>query len=315
MDYSLAGKKVYVAGSTGMVGASILRKLADEDCAAFGSTRADVDLTRQDQVEAWFEKTRPDAVFLAAARVGGIMANSTQPASFLYENLMIEANIIEAAHQNGVEKLLFLGSSCIYPKAAKQPYTEDQLMQGPLEPTNEGYAIAKIAGIRMCEYYREQYGSNFISAMPTNLYGTGDNYDLQTGHVLPALVRKIHEAKLAGEDSITIWGSGSPMREFMHADDCADALVFLMKHYAGAEHVNVGTEHEVSIYDLARMIADISGFEGEVKRDTSKPDGSPRKLMDSSRLHGLGWRSTIPLEDGLARTVEEFRALHAAGDL
>lgn len=304
--YPLAGKRVWVAGHRGMVGSAIVRRLQGMDCDILTVSRADADLTRQDQVEAWVSANRPDAVFLAAAKVGGILANDTYPADFLYDNLMIEANVIRAAHDAGVEKLVFLGSSCIYPKLAAQPIAEDELLQGPLEPTNEWYAIAKIAGIKLCQAYRKQHGDDFISAMPTNLYGPGDNYDLETSHVLPALVRKVHEAKAAGAPSITLWGSGTPLREFMHADDCADALVFLMQHYSGHAHVNVGTGHEISIRDLAVMIAEASGYEGEIMLDATKPDGTPRKLMDSSRLRAMGWQPTISLQDGVAQTVAAY---------
>lgn len=304
--YSLAGKRVFVAGHRGMVGSAIVRRLAGENCEILAASRADVDLTRQEQVEAWFADHRPDAVFLAAAKVGGILVNDSYPADFLYENLMIEANIIRAAYECGTEKLLFLGSSCIYPKLAKQPIKEAELLEGPLESTNEWYAIAKIAGIKLCQAYRRQHEADFISAMPTNLYGTGDNYDLETSHVLPALVRKVYEAKAGGAASINLWGTGTPLREFMHADDCADALVFLMKHYSDHEHVNVGTGHEISIRDLAALIADASGYGGGIELDPSKPDGTPRKLMDSSKLAGLGWSPKIELTQGVARTVAEY---------
>jgi GDP-L-fucose synthase len=306
--YPLAGKRVYVAGHRGMVGSALVRRLESEDCAVLTATRAEADLTSQAAVRDWFGREKPDAVFLAAAKVGGILANDTQPASFLYENLMIEANIIHAAHEAGVEKLLFLGSSCIYPKFADQPITEDALLTGPLEPTNEWYAIAKIAGIKLCQAYRKQHGADFISAMPTNLYGPGDNYDLKTSHVLPALIRKVHEAKMAGAPSIEIWGSGTPLREFMHVDDCADALVFLMKHYSGDEHVNVGTGSDISIHDLARTIARIAGYEGGITLDRSKPDGTPRKLMSSAKLHALGWTPKIGLEDGISRVIGGFES-------
>ncbi|MEP3438038.1 MAG: GDP-L-fucose synthase [Hoeflea sp.] len=308
--YSLAGKRVYVAGHRGMVGSAIVRRLASENCTVLHATRSELDLTNQSAVQEWFAENRPEAVFLAAAKVGGIFANNTLPADFLYENLMIEANIIHAAHQNGVEKLLFLGSSCIYPKFAKQPIAESDLLTGPLEPTNEWYAIAKIAGIKLCQAYRKQHGADFISAMPTNLYGTGDNYDLQTSHVLPALIRKVHEAKSTGASSITLWGSGTPLREFMHADDCADALVFLMRHYSGYEHVNVGSGVEVTIRDLAVTIARSSGYPGSIELDPSKPDGTPRKLMDSAKLWAMGWKPKIGLEDGISRSVAEFAEIH-----
>lgn len=312
--YALAGKTVYVAGHRGMVGSAIVRRLAKEGCTVVTATRGELDLERQASVEDWFAENRPDAVFLAAAKVGGIMANDTMPADFLYRNLMIEANIIHAAHANGTEKLLFLGSSCIYPKFADQPINEDALLTGPLEPTNEWYAIAKIAGIKLCQAYRKQHGADFISAMPTNLYGTGDNYDPRTSHVLPALIRKVHEAKAENAPSITLWGSGTPLREFLHADDCADALVFLMKHYSGHEHVNVGSGHEITIRDLAAMIAEASGYSGTIELDPSKPDGTPRKLMDSARLRAMGWQPSIGLEAGIERTLAEFRDLQSQAE-
>lgn len=307
--YSLSGKRVYVAGHRGMVGSAIVRRLAREGCEVLTATRAEADLLRQDQVEAWFAAHRPDAVFVAAAKVGGILANDSFPADFLYENLMIEANVIHAAHRAGVEKLMFLGSSCIYPKLAAQPMAEDALLTGPLEPTNEWYAVAKIAGIKLCQAYRKQHGADFISAMPTNLYGTGDNYDLKTSHVLPALVRKVVEAREAGAPEIEMWGTGSPLREFMHADDLADALVFLMQTYSDAPHVNVGSGQEVSIADLAGMIVEAAGYRGRIVHDTSKPDGTPRKLMDSGRLLGMGWAPSISLPDGLRRTIAEYEAI------
>lgn len=307
--YALAGKRIFVAGHRGMVGSAIVRRLESENCEILTAARSELDLTRQDQVENWFSEHRPQAVFLAAAKVGGILANDTYPADFLYENLIMEANVIRAAHDHGVEKLLFLGSSCIYPKLADQPMSEDALLTGPLESTNEWYAIAKISGIKLCQAYRMQFGDDFISAMPTNLYGTGDNYDLQSSHVLPALIRKVREAKLAEAKSILLWGSGKPLREFMHADDCADALVFLMRHYSDNQHVNVGSGHEVSIHELATLIANASGFGGEIELDPSKPDGTPRKLMDSTKLTALGWSPSISLEDGIARTIAEFSEL------
>jgi len=310
--YRLAGKRVYVAGHRGMVGSAIVRRLEREDCTVLQATRSELDLTSQAAVQAWFAANRPDAVFLAAAKVGGILANDTMPADFLYENLMIEANIIEAAHRNGVEKLLFLGSSCIYPKFARQPIAESELLDGALEPTNEWYAIAKIAGIKLCQAYRKQHGADFISAMPTNLYGTGDNYDPQTSHVLPALIRKVEEARASGAPAITLWGSGTPLREFLHADDCADALVFLMQHYSGHEHVNVGSGEEISIRDLAQMIARAAGYDGAIELDPSKPDGTPRKLMDSAKLRAMGWQPTIGLEAGIERTVAEYGRITAS---
>ncbi|WP_371155547.1 GDP-L-fucose synthase family protein [Jannaschia sp. 2305UL9-9] len=308
-DYDLSGKRVFVAGHRGMVGSAIQRRLAPEGCEVLTATRDQMDLTDQTQVRDWFAANRPDAAFLAAAHVGGIMANDTYPADFLYLNLMIEANVIHAAHQVGVEKLMFLGSSCIYPRLAPQPIPEDALLTGPLEPTNEWYAVAKIAGIKLCEAYRKQHGADFISAMPTNLYGTGDNYHPTNSHVLPALIRRFDAAVTEGAADVTIWGTGSPLREFMHADDCADALVFLMQHYSGAQHVNIGSGQEVSILDLARMVATATGFAGDVLTDPSKPDGTPRKLMDSGRLTAMGWCPSIPLAEGIARTVKEYRAL------
>jgi len=309
--YPLAGKRVYVAGHRGMVGQAICRRLAQVDCDVLTASRAEADLTRQWEVEAWMEAQKPDAVFVAAAKVGGILANDTYPADFLYENLMIEANLVHASYRAGVEKLMLLGSSCIYPKLAAQPMREDALLTGPLEPTNEWYAIAKIAGIKLCQAYRRQHGADFISAMPTNLYGTGDNYNLETSHVLPALIAKMVEAREAGREDVVIWGSGSPLREFMHADDLADALVFLMQHYSEAEHINVGTGEEVSIRALAERVAAAAGFEGRLVHDRSKPDGTPRKLMDSTRLHALGWRARIGLDEGLARCIGEYENIRA----
>lgn len=306
VPYSLAGKRVYVAGHRGMVGSAIVRRLASEGCTILHATHAELDLTRQNDVARWFDTEQPQAVFLAAAKVGGIFANDSFPAEFLYQNLMIEANVIHAAHVSGVEKLLFLGSSCIYPKMAPQPMSEDALLTGPLESTNEWYAIAKIAGIKLCQAYRKQYGSDFISAMPTNLYGPGDNYDLQTSHVLPALVRKIAEAQRAQAGSVTIWGSGTPLREFLHADDLADALVFLMQRYSEHDHINVGSGEEISILDLTRKIAAASGYDGQIALDTSKPDGTPRKLMKSDRLFDMGWRPAISLDTGIEGVVKAF---------
>lgn len=303
--FDLAGKRVYVAGHRGMVGSAIVRRLAREDCEIVTADRG-VDLREQAAVRTWFEANRPDAVFMAAARVGGIHANDTYPAQFLYDNLMMAANVVEAARQAGTAKLLFLGSSCIYPRLAPQPIREDALLTGPLEPTNEWYAVAKIAGIKLCQSYRREYGCDFISAMPTNLYGPGDNFDLATSHVLPALVRKAHEARLAGAPTMTVWGSGTPLREFLHVDDLADACVFLLRHYSGETHVNVGSGSDVAIADLARMIARIVGFSGEIVFDSTKPDGTPRKLMDSSVLNSLGWRSSIDLETGIAAAYAAF---------
>jgi len=304
--YNLVGKRVWVAGHRGMVGSAIMRRLADEGCEVLTATRSEADLSDQASVRAWVSRNRPDAVFVAAAKVGGILANATYSADFLYENMMIAANVIEAAHRSGVEKLLFLGSSCIYPKFAEQPIREASLLTGPLEPTNEWYAIAKIAGIKLCQAYRRQHGDDFISAMPTNLYGPGDNFDLHSSHVLPALIRKTHEAKLAGADSITIWGSGTPRREFLHADDCADACIQLMKHYSEDEHINVGSGNDVTITALAELVCEVVGFNGRLVYDQERPDGTPRKLMSADKLRGMGWSPTIPLRDGVSATYEWF---------
>lgn len=312
MTYTLEGKRVWVAGHRGMVGSALVRRLERENPAEILTvTRQQVDLVNQAATARWIEETKPDAVFIPAAKVGGIVANDTYPADFLYDNLMIAANIIHACHTVGVEKLLFLGSSCIYPKFAEQPIVEEALLTGALEPTNEWYAIAKIAGIKLCQSYRRQHGDDFISAMPTNLYGPGDNYNLQTSHVIPALIRKAHEAKLAGAKSMEIWGTGSPMREFLHADDCADALVHLMKVYSDFDHVNVGSGEDLPIKELAELVMEVVGFEGELTHDLSKPDGTPRKLMSADRIRALGWAPSISLRDGLKNAYECFQAEHA----
>ena len=303
--YQLAGKRVWVAGHRGMVGQALVRRLAREGCEVITAGRQDLDLKRQAEVEAWMGRVRPDAIFVAAAKVGGILANDSYPADFLYDNLMIQANIVEAAHQSGVDKLMLLGSSCIYPKFASQPITEDALLTGPLEPTNEWYAIAKIAGIKLGQAYRRQHGFDVISAMPTNLYGPGDNFDLNSSHVLPALIRKTHEAKAMGAPSLTIWGTGSPRREFLHVNDCADACVYLMKNYSDAEHVNVGSGEDIAIIDLARLVTRVVGFNGDIVKDLSKPDGTPRKLMSANRLRHLGWFPRISLEDGVRAVYAE----------
>ncbi len=307
--YDLAGKRVYVAGHKGMVGSAIVRRLASEDCEILTTERAALDLKDQKAVRTWMADEKPDAIFLAAAKVGGILANHSFPADFLYDNLMIEANVIEAAHQQGVEKLLFLGSSCIYPKFAPQPIPEDALLTGPLEPTNEWYAIAKIAGIKLAQAYRRQFGRDFISAMPTNLYGPGDNFDLNSSHVIPALIRRAHEAKVSG-DTMVVWGTGSPRREFLYVEDCADACVFLMKNYSGEEHVNVGSGEDLSILDLTRLVSEVVGYAGPIDQDLSKPDGTPRKLMDVSKLKNLGWSSETPLPTGLASSYGWFVSKH-----
>lgn len=305
--FSLAGKKVWVAGHRGMVGSALVRRLEREDCAILTVGRQQCDLKRQAQVEAWLEEARPDAVIVAAAKVGGILANDTYPADFLYDNLMIEANVIYAAHQVGVAKLLFLGSSCIYPKLAPQPMPEDCLLTGPLEPTNQWYAIAKIAGIKLCQAYRRQHGRDFISAMPTNLYGPGDNFDLMSSHVVPALIAKMHAAKEAGAAEVEIWGTGQPRREFLHVDDLADACVHLLEVYSDEPHVNVGCGADLTIAELAETVRGVVGFKGALRFNPERPDGTPRKLLDVSRLTSLGWRPRIGLEEGLADAYRWYR--------
>lgn len=305
--YPLARKRVWVAGHRGMVGSAIVRRLAEEGCEVLIASRQELDLRRQSDVEKWMRLRRPDAIFLAAAKVGGILANASYPADFLYDNLMVEANIIAAAHDIGVQKMLFLGSSCIYPKFAPQPITEDSLLTGALEPTNEWYAIAKIAGIKLCQAYRQQHGRDFISAMPTNLYGPGDNFDLASSHVMPALVRKAHEAKQRGDKEITVWGTGSPRREFLHVDDCADACVHLMKTYSDHGHVNVGSGEDLTILELTQLVCEVVGFQGNIVHDLSKPDGTPRKLMSADKIRALGWQPSIALKDGVRMTYEWFK--------
>lgn len=306
MTYDLTGKRIFIAGHRGMVGSALVRRLANEPCDVLTATRAKLDLTDTTAVDAWIAQEKPDAMIVAAAKVGGIHANDSQPADFLYDNLMIEANLIHAAHRHGVEKLLFLGSTCIYPKLAPQPLKEEYLLTGPLEPTNEWYAIAKIAGIKLCQAYRKQHGADFISAQPTNLYGPGDNYDLNNSHVLPALLRKFHEAKENGDPSVTLWGSGTPLREFLHVDDLADALVFLLQNYSGDVPLNVGSGSEVSIRELAEEIAKVVGYEAELVFDSTKPDGTPRKQVDSTRLHELGWNGARSLTQGLQDTYQSY---------
>jgi GDP-L-fucose synthase len=302
--------KIYIAGHRGMVGSSILRALQAKGYSNFLlKTSAELDLRNQQAVADFFATEKPDYVFLAAAKVGGIVANNTYRADFIYENMMIQSNVIHQSYLNNVKKLLFLGSSCIYPKLAPQPLKEEFLLTGLLEPTNEPYAIAKIAGIKMCDAYREQYGCNFISVMPTNLYGPNDNYDLNNSHVLPALLRKFINAKNNGDSVVTIWGTGSPLREFLHADDLADACLFLMDKHNEAGLVNIGVGEDISILDLAKMVKQIVGFEGEILTDTSKPDGTPRKLMDVSKLTNLGWKASIGLEEGIKKVYEEIKDL------
>lgn len=302
---------IYVAGHRGLVGSALVRRL---QAAGYGNlitaTSRELDLREQQQVRAFFEDRHPDYVFMAAAKVGGILANDRYPAEFLYDNLLMEANVIDSAYQVGVEKLLFLGSTCIYPKLAPQPLKEEYLLTGPLEPTNEWYAVAKIAGIKLCQAYQRQYECRFISAMPTNLYGPEDNFDLETSHVLPALIRKFHEAKLKDLPAVTVWGTGTPRREFLHVDDCADACLFLMSHYEGEEIVNIGMGRDISIRELAQLVKSVVEYPGEIVFDGSKPDGTPRKLVDPSRLFGLGWRPDISLEQGVRATYEWYRNAH-----
>ena len=306
--YSLDGKRVWVAGHGGMVGSALVRRLAGEACQVITVSHAELDLRRQADVEAWLGEARPDAVFLAAATVGGILANDSRPAEFLYDNIAIEANVIDAAWRVGVEKLMLLGSACIYPRHAAQPIVEDAMLTGALEPTNQWYAIAKIAGIKLCQAYRRQYGADFVSAMPNNVYGPGDRFDAETSHVIPALMLKMHRAAETGAGRVEVWGTGTPRREFLHVDDLADALVFLMRRYSGADHINIGTGSDITIGELARIVARVVGYEGELAFDTSKPDGVPRKLLDGSRIGEMGWRATTGLEDGLAETYAWFRS-------
>jgi GDP-L-fucose synthase len=311
--FNLQGKRVFVAGHAGMVGSAIMRRLERENCQTLVATRQQVDLGRFDEVFRFMDRTRPDAVFLAAGKVGGIRANSTFPAEFIGDNLAIALNVIRAAHQSGVKKLLYLGSSCIYPRLAPQPMTPEMLLSGPLEPTNQWYAVAKIAGIKLCEAFRLQYGADFVSVMPTNLFGPGDNYHPEDSHVPAALVRRFHEAKMKGNASVTIWGTGSPRREFMVVDDLADACVFIMKCYSDFEFLNVGTGEDMTIADFARLVANIVGYRGQIVFDTSRPDGPPRKLLDVSRVNALGWRATTSLREGLQQMYADFLAQYDAG--
>lgn len=299
--------KIYIAGHYGMVGSALVRGLKSQGFThIIGKTSRELNLTRQDVVEAFFNDEKPDYVFLAAAKVGGIYANNTYPAEFIYNNLMIQNNIIHSAWQSGVKKLLFLGSSCIYPKFAKQPMTEEELLTGPLEPTNEAYAIAKISGIEMCKFYRKQYGCDFISCMPTNLYGINDNFHPDNSHVLPALIRKFHEAKINQAPEVIMWGTGTPKREFLHVDDLAEACLFLMEHYSDEIHLNVGIGEDLEIRELAQLIKQIVGYDGEIVHDRTKPDGTLRKLLDVSRINKLGWRAKISLEEGITSTYKWF---------
>jgi GDP-L-fucose synthase len=315
MHFELSGKRIFVAGHRGMVGSAIVRQLEQADCEVLTASRAALDLIDQAATRQWIAEHRPDAIVVAAAKVGGILANDTYPADFLFDNLAIASNVIEAAHRADVNRLLFLGSSCIYPKVVDQPIVEEALLTGPLEPTNEWYAVAKIAGIKLCQAYRRQHGRDYISAMPTNLYGPGDNFDLNSSHVLPALIRKAHEAKLADQPDITIWGTGTPQREFLHADDCANACTYLLQHYSDAVHVNVGYGEDITIYDLAQLVCDTVGFGGQIVCDESKPDGTPRKLMSADKLRAMGWSPRITLTEGIATTYQWFlsnRAQHSA---
>ncbi len=305
--FPLKGKRVWVAGHRGMAGSAIVRRLAREGCDVLTVGHDKLDLRRQSEVEAWLADAKPEIVFMAAAKVGGIHANNALPAEFLYDNLAIETNIIHTAHRVGVRKLVFLGSSCIYPRLAEQPMREDALLTGPLEPTNQWYAVAKIAGIKLCQAYRQQYGCDFVSAMPTNLYGYGDNFDLQHGHVAAALIVKIHRAKAAGAETVELWGTGTPKREFLFVDDLADGLIFLAERYSGDAHLNIGTGVELSIRELAEMLADIIGYEGRFHFNADKPDGSPRKLMDVSRMTDLGWTAPTSLREGFERTCRWYQ--------
>ncbi len=306
--YGLTGKRVWVAGHGGMVGSALTRRLAAEDCELITVSRDTLDLRRQADVEAWMADIRPQVIVVAAAMVGGIQANATRPAEFLYDNLAIETNIVHAARGIGAEKLLFLGSACIYPREAAQPMAEEALLSGPLEPTNEWYAVAKIAGMKLCEAYRAQYGCDFISAQPNNLYGPGDNFDLETSHVIPALIAKTHRAKADGAASVEVWGTGKPLREFLFVDDLADALVFLLKNYSAAGPINIGTGEEINVRELAKAVAGVVGFEGGFDFNTEKPDGAPRKLLDVCRLKRLGWTGKTRLADGLEATYDWYKA-------
>jgi GDP-L-fucose synthase len=306
--FDLAGKRVYVAGHRGMVGSAIVRRLADVPSEIITVGRAEVDLERQEQAERFLAATKPDVVIVAAARVGGIHANNTYPADFISENLAIARNTVHGSYQAGVKKLLFLGSSCIYPKLAQQPMREEELLTGSLEPTNQWYSIAKIAGIKLCQGYRRQYGVDFISVMPTNLYGPGDNYHPENSHVVPALIRRFHEAKQGGVPIVNVWGTGKPLREFLFVDDLADACLFVLEHYSDEQHVNVGSGQEATIAEFAKLVAEVVGYRGELAFDPSRPDGVPRKLLDSSKLAGMGWRARTSLRAGLERAYADFQA-------
>jgi GDP-L-fucose synthase len=305
-SFALQGKKVWVAGHRGLVGSALMRRLEQEDCELLTVDRSDCDLRDRTDVEIWFNETHPDIVLLAAARVGGIYANDVSPVDFLYDNLMIQTNVIDAAHRHQVEKLVFLGSSCIYPRLAPQPIPEEALLTGPLEETNQWYATAKIAGLKLCQAYRRQHGSDFVSVMPSNLYGPGDHFDLRTSHVVPALIAKAHQAKRDAAPVMEVWGTGQPLREFLHVDDAADAIIFVLKNYSGEQFLNVGSGDEISIGDLAMLVRDIVGFRGRIRFDTARPNGTPRKVVDISRIRALGWTPRISLTDGLAQTYRWY---------
>jgi len=310
--FDLSGKRVFVAGHAGMAGAAIVRRLKAENCEIICAPRRDLDLRQSEAVERFMAQARPDAVFVAAGKVGGIRANSAFPADFLADNVAIALNSIRAAHQSGVKKLVYLGSSCIYPRLARQPMAPDQLLTGPLEPTNQWYAVAKIAGIKLCEAYRLQYGADFVSVMPTNLYGPDDNYDPQDSHVPAALVRRFHEAKVSGASSVVVWGTGAPRREFLAVDDFADACVFVMKRYSDLPFINIGIGEDITIAEFARLIAEVVGYQGRIEFDPSRPDGAPRKLLDVSRINALGWRAKTPLREGLQTMYADFLGRYGA---
>ena len=306
MDYNLDNKKIFVAGHNGMVGKAVSKRLVSENCEILMVDKKKCNFTNEKETENWFKENKPDGVIICAARVGGILANKSYPVEFLQENLLIQTNIIKSSHKTGVEKLLFLGSSCIYPKFSQQPIREESLMSGPLEESNEWYALAKIAGIKLCQAYRKQFGSNFISVMPTNLYGPNDNYDLNDSHVIPAIIRKVHEAKKNNEDCVEVWGSGKALREFLHVEDCADGIIFLFKKYSNIEHINLGSGEEYSIEELVKLIFKTLSYRGHISFNSKKPDGTPRKLLDISRLKDMGWSHKISLENGLKSTYKDF---------
>ncbi len=305
-SFILSGKTIWIAGETGMVGRAIHRRLDKEECKIISAPHSDLDLRDRQKIYQWLGDNKPDIVVMAAAKVGGIGANMAEPAVFLHDNLAMAQNVIHGAFQAGVEKLLYLGSSCIYPKMADQPIKEEALLTGSLEPTNEGYALAKIAGLKLCQSYRRQYGCDFISAMPTNLYGPHDHFDFEKSHVIPAMILKIHQAKMNAQDKVVLWGSGKPLREFLYVDDLADALIHLLKNYSDEMPINIGSGEEISIHDLAKLICDVVGFEGKIELDVTKPDGTPRKLLDSTKLHNLGWKAKTPLKQGVSKTYQWF---------